>query len=109
MIRRFNLTGGHSFGALAAAAVVALAASSTNAHAQTITTTPPALLWACYVPTTGTVYRIKTPDTRDACVAANHVEFSWNQIGPQGPQGPNLIPRSEEHTSELQSRLHLVC
>src|SRR2546429_2814749 len=25
------------------------------------------------------------------------------------PQKPNTIARSEEHTSELQSRLHLVC
>src|SRR5687768_18233262 len=32
--------------------------------------------------------------------------------GRQGPTGvvhPTGIPRSEEHTSELQSRLHLVC
>src|SRR5690554_7582639 len=41
---------------------------------------------------------------------------TWNQIGnlrgPQGPQGPEGDPgpaRSEEHTSELQSRPHLVC
>src|SRR2546422_7742651 len=25
------------------------------------------------------------------------------------PHGPGPAPRSEEHTSELQSRLHLVC
>jgi hypothetical protein len=49
--------------------------------------TPPVIFWGCYVPTTGTVYRIKTADTREKCVAANHVEFFWNQVGPQGPQG----------------------
>src|SRR2546422_7736330 len=32
------------------------------------------------------------------------------QLGPrQALQGHALDPRSEEHTSELQSRLHLVC
>src|SRR6266699_6104226 len=32
-------------------------------------------------------------------------------LGPesQAPKGPILHPRSEEHTSELQSRPHLVC
>src|SRR5205809_2505246 len=29
--------------------------------------------------------------------------------GDVGEQGPGREPRSEEHTSELQSRLHLVC
>src|SRR5262245_63611536 len=29
--------------------------------------------------------------------------------GPQGPPGPVGPPRSEEHTSELQSLRHLVC
>src|SRR2546422_4101277 len=28
---------------------------------------------------------------------------------PRGPSSPLLGERSEEHTSELQSRLHLVC
>src|SRR5256884_4257437 len=32
------------------------------------------------------------------------------RMPPAGPQGSEeLDPRSEEHTSELQSRLHLVC
>src|SRR5690625_2175873 len=31
----------------------------------------------------------------------------WNGIEAMG--GPRLTPRSEEHTSELQSRGHLVC
>jgi hypothetical protein len=32
---------------------------------------------ACYVPTTGNVYRIGTPDTHPACVAPAHVRFAW--------------------------------
>src|SRR2546422_7168268 len=31
-------------------------------------------------------------------------------VGVEGsPRNPTCVPRSEEHTSELQSRLHLVC
>ncbi|HUF70732.1 MAG TPA: hypothetical protein VMM79_18935 [Longimicrobiales bacterium] len=47
----------------------------------------PVLIYACYVPSSGTVYRIKETDLKQACVSAQHVEFSWNQQGPQGPQG----------------------
>src|SRR5256884_6168319 len=39
--------------------------------------------------------------------------FLQPQVGPQVPMEPGRIrvsrSRSEEHTSELQSRLHLVC
>src|SRR2546429_6631389 len=36
---------------------------------------------------------------------------SFTPLLPSRPAGPNATPfqRSEEHTSELQSRLHLVC
>src|SRR2546422_8545785 len=34
---------------------------------------------------------------------------SASAIAPDRPATPRPIPRSEEHTSELQSRLHLVC
>ena len=47
---------------------------------------------ACYVPSSGTVYRIKTADTPPACTKSNHVEFSWNHQGPVGPQGPKGDP-----------------
>ena len=43
---------------------------------------------ACYVPQTGTVYRIKTEGARDSCTNHRHVEFSWNAQGPIGLQGP---------------------
>src|SRR3989449_2502360 len=49
-----------------------------------------------------------------ATVAANGVDFlePWNPALPEDPQVrafPCISVRSEEHTSELQSRLHLVC
>src|SRR5690554_8125442 len=44
----------------------------------------------------------------EAC-AAREKKFAWTQKEP----GPKMLPdvnyRSEEHTSELQSRPHLVC
>lgn len=45
-------------------------------------------LYACYVPSSGTVYRVKTPNAPTACVDASHVEFSWNGEGPPGAAGP---------------------
>ena len=36
--------------------------------------------YACYVPKTGSVYRVKTADTPAAC-KQNHVEFSWQSGG----------------------------
>lgn len=56
----------------------------------------PDTIWACYVPTSGTVYRIKVADTKEACVG-NAVPFSWNVQGPKGdtgPQGPAGPPGS---------------
>ncbi len=37
----------------------------------------PKVYYACYVPLTGTVYRIKESDVKQACTSAAHVEFSW--------------------------------
>src|SRR5262249_7238526 len=48
----------------------------------------PNVLWACYVPQSGTVYRIKTANTKEICSSTQHVMFSFNQTGPQGPAGP---------------------
>src|SRR2546422_1441569 len=42
--------------------------------------------------------------------AADHVQESAPEVAPGERAGPvPERPRSEEHTSELQSRLHLVC
>src|SRR5687768_17878252 len=35
--------------------------------------------------------------------------FRENTMEQLGIDRPDLLPRSEKHTSELQSRLHLVC
>lgn len=48
----------------------------------------------CYVPGSGTVYRIKTPDLKQECSSPEHMEFVVatqgipGPPGPQGPQGP---------------------
>jgi hypothetical protein len=38
---------------------------------------PAKVLYACYVPGPGTVYRIKEPDTKQECTTDKHVMFSW--------------------------------
>lgn len=68
------------------AAALATVLSTTAAEAQTT-------LYGCYVKNSGTVYRIKVPNTPSKC-SGNATEFSWNMegqpgpVGPQGPQGP---------------------
>ena len=69
---------------LAASSVAAAVLPAAPAAAQSSDT-----IYACYVPTTGSVYRIKTPDTRPDCVG-NGVEFNWLsrlQLG----EGPYLL------------------
>jgi len=62
------------------------------AAAQTVsgvvTTTAPTLLYGCYVPVSGTTYRIKETGLKQKCASADHIEYSWNKEGPQGPIGP---------------------
>jgi hypothetical protein len=72
-----------------AIALLAVAPSITTAQTATtaITTSTPTILYACYVPLSGTSYRIKETDLKQTCASAQHVEYSWNQQGPQGPQG----------------------
>jgi hypothetical protein len=45
------------------------------------------LLYACYIPASGTVYRIRSGGLRESCSSQDHVEFSWNAEGPPGPEG----------------------
>jgi hypothetical protein len=47
----------------------------------------PTVLSACYVPKSGTVYRVGAANAPAACVKQDHVPFSWNEEGIQGPQG----------------------
>ena len=48
----------------------------------------PAVLYGCYVPASGTVYRIKADGLPAECRSKNHVQFTWSLQGPPGPQGP---------------------
>jgi hypothetical protein len=50
---------------------------------------------ACYVVSSGSVYRIREPGLKPACTSSSHVEFSWTPdgggsggVGVPGPQGP---------------------
>ena len=52
-------------------ALAMLAAVSLSAQ------TTPKVYFACYVPLTGTVYRVNEPDVKPACTSATHVPFSW--------------------------------
>src|SRR3712207_7489992 len=38
-----------------------------------------------------------------------YFSFTRDEMSPGGPRSINLLLRSEEHTSELQSRQYLVC
>ena len=78
---------------LLAAALAALDGTTLGAQ-----TTPPgapaapaaiaeARIEACYVPASGTIYRIKAPNAPAACLSAVHVPFTWNQQGPAGVPG----------------------
>lgn len=81
---------------LAAFSAVALVALSAPLAAQT-TTGSAELMYACYVPMTGTVYRIKAPGAPAECTRPKstnakshqeHIEFVFNATGPMGPAGP---------------------
>ncbi|HEX6750109.1 MAG TPA: tail fiber domain-containing protein [Longimicrobium sp.] len=65
----------HRFLALAlSAGALALSAAPAAAQVDSIR--------ACYVPTTGNVYRVGTPDTHATCVAPSHVRFAWPATQP---------------------------
>ncbi len=61
-------------------AVLTVAAPVLEAQAPTV-------LSACYVPKSGTVYRVDALDAPPACIKPEHLAFSWNEEGIQGPQG----------------------
>lgn len=43
---------------------------------------------ACYVPSSGTMYRIKSSSAPAACVHSSHVAFAFNAKGSAGDPGP---------------------
>jgi hypothetical protein len=64
-------------------AILAAAPAAVNAQ-----TTTPKTYYACYIPASGTVYRIKETNLKQACASTAHVSFSWTDGGTPGPQGP---------------------
>ena len=80
----------YSFTARAGMALLILSAVGASALAQQAQTPQ----YACYVPGSGTVYRIKEPKTQAQC-AAGHTEFQMSagtkpSSGPTGPAGGDL-------------------
>lgn len=65
---------------LAALAAVTVVTAAPNAASAQASLNGEVTLTACYVPKSGTVYRIKVAGTPDKC-AQNHVEFSWTTGG----------------------------
>ena len=87
---------------LALSTVLPLGMIAQTAGAQVRGNPPVVVLWACYVPLTGTVYRISPdgsePGLRTACSSAAHVKFSWNEQGPPGVSGYEVVTSSVQKT-----------
>ena len=47
---------------------------------DTVQAQTPKQFFACYVPSSGVVYRIKEDGLKNACTGGKHVEFSWAQL-----------------------------
>lgn len=76
-----------------AALALAVLPRGLAAQAPAADSTPPPTIDACYVPFTGTVYRIDTPESPTPgapkrCFLASHTRFTWNRQGPAGVAGP---------------------
>ncbi len=82
--RRFSLP----LLALTITAAFALRAAPVSAAALPERSTDSDVLYACFIPGSGTIYRIKTTDPAETCKSANHIPLQWLADGPQGPQGP---------------------
>ena len=70
---RFSLSLRH----LTRATVVVAAALVAPAALRAQTPTAPKVFHACYVPSSGTTYRIKETDLKQECSKSTHVQFSW--------------------------------
>lgn len=74
---------------------------------------PVQVMYACYVPASGTVYRIKATDLKPQCASPQHVQFSWQAQGPkgepgaQGPVGPQG-PQGPAGTDGTLSQMHIT-
>jgi hypothetical protein len=78
LLKRFMLIAAPPFLGLAAATVLLSAPAAAQSGPE---------FHACYVPGSGTVYRIKEPGLRQECSSPNHVAFSWKPEGEPGTDG----------------------
>jgi hypothetical protein len=78
-----------------------LAIAPSAAQAQTTIT-------ACYVPKTGSIYRIKAPDSPDNC-KASHVEFSWETDVTVGYGVRTGIPLTQQLWPDETESFHAPC
>ena len=70
----------------------------------------PEVYYACYVPGSGTIYRIKAPGLPDACTGSKHVEFSWSsQPEPGGLAGVEIVRMNALIPPGLQTTVNAVC
>lgn len=79
------------------AILIAATAGIANLTARAAASAPldePETIYACYVPGSGTVYRIRTAGAPDAC-HGKHTEFSWNAEGPPGITGIRRVLSDE--------------
>ena len=74
--------------ALGMTTVVLLGALSLASAPVSAQSSAPTVLYGCYVPSSGTVYRIRADGLSTECRSKNHVEFTWSLQGPPGPTGP---------------------
>lgn len=68
-------------GAAAVVGLIGLIPSAASAQSGGI-------IHACYIPASGTVYRIEEPGLKEDCNSHHHIAFEWNSQGIQGVQGP---------------------
>lgn len=64
------------------AAILAIPAAAAPAVAPAQSPSPTKVLFACYVPSSGTVYRIREPELKQECTKSSHVPFSWTDGAP---------------------------
>ncbi len=72
---------------LAAVTVCVLALPIARAGAMPSTHLDDEIIHACFVPQSGTLYRIKATDPTETCKSAQHVPIQWNITGDVGPEG----------------------
>ncbi len=69
-----------------AGCLIALPVASASTT-KTAVPTDSEIIHACFVPQSGTLYRIKATDPAETCKSPEHVAIQWNLKGPAGPQG----------------------